>query len=126
MRGAFPVSAGRRFRSVCFEREDLALRLDGCGGARWRRESAVFPERTIAREGKVLLIWIHVETKELKKRLRDVVEPGRDLGHVDGKRKESGEKGLSSTEESVKPAQVGSEAPSEKDKSASSTCESCS
>ncbi|KAJ4310383.1 hypothetical protein N0V84_011001 [Fusarium piperis] len=25
------------------------------------------------------------ETKELKRRVRDVVEPGRDLGHVDGK-----------------------------------------
>ena len=26
------------------------------------------------------------ETKELKKRVRDVIEPGRDLGHVDGKK----------------------------------------
>lgn len=24
------------------------------------------------------------ETKELKRRVRDVIEPGRDLGHVDG------------------------------------------
>ena len=26
------------------------------------------------------------ETKELKKRVRDIIEPGRDLGHVDGKK----------------------------------------
>jgi len=26
------------------------------------------------------------ETKELKRRVRDVIEPGRDLGHVDGKK----------------------------------------
>ena len=26
-----------------------------------------------------------VETKELKRRVRDIIEPGRDLGHVDGK-----------------------------------------
>jgi len=26
------------------------------------------------------------ETKELKRRIRDVIEPGRDLGHVDGKK----------------------------------------
>lgn len=26
------------------------------------------------------------ETKELKRRLRDVIDPGRDLGHVDGKK----------------------------------------
>lgn len=33
------------------------------------------------------------ETKELKRRVRDVVEPGRDLGHVDrGKDKKEGEK----------------------------------
>ena len=27
------------------------------------------------------------ETKELKRRVRDIIEPGRDLGHVDGKKK---------------------------------------
>jgi len=27
------------------------------------------------------------ETKELKKRVRDIIDPGRDLGHVDGKKK---------------------------------------
>lgn len=26
------------------------------------------------------------ETKELKRRVRDIIEPGRDLGHVDGKK----------------------------------------
>ena len=30
------------------------------------------------------------ETKELKKRVRDIVEPGRDLGHVDGKMSTAG------------------------------------
>jgi hypothetical protein len=35
------------------------------------------------------------ETKELKRRVRDVIEPGRDLGHVDrdhGKKKEESKK----------------------------------
>jgi len=27
------------------------------------------------------------ETKELKKRVRDIIDPGRDLGHVDGRKK---------------------------------------
>ena len=27
-----------------------------------------------------------IEAKELKKRIRDMIAPGRDLGHVDGKR----------------------------------------
>lgn len=30
------------------------------------------------------------ETKELKKRVRDIIDPGRDLGHVDGKKKTTG------------------------------------
>lgn len=29
------------------------------------------------------------ETKELKRRVRDIIDPGRDLGHVDGKKKTS-------------------------------------
>jgi hypothetical protein len=33
------------------------------------------------------LIISNTETKELKKRVRDIIEPGRDLGHVDGKKK---------------------------------------
>ncbi|KAH8155645.1 uncharacterized protein LAJ45_00655 [Morchella importuna] len=36
------------------------------------------------------------ETKELKKRVRDVIDPSRDLGHVDGKKKPSTEIVLSS------------------------------
>jgi hypothetical protein len=28
----------------------------------------------------------YIETKELKKRVRDVIDPKRDLGHVDGKK----------------------------------------
>lgn len=32
------------------------------------------------------------ETKELKRRVRDVIEPGRDLGHVDRDYRKSGEK----------------------------------
>lgn len=39
------------------------------------------------------------ETKELKRRVRDVVEPGRDLGHVD---RNHGEKGEEKVEEKVK------------------------
>jgi len=30
------------------------------------------------------------ETKELKRRVRDIIEPGRDLGHIDGKKGKEG------------------------------------
>jgi hypothetical protein len=36
------------------------------------------------------LILSNTETKELKKRVRDIIEPGRDLGHVDGKKSLAG------------------------------------
>lgn len=36
---------------------------------------------------KLILIILNTETKELKRRIRDIIEPGRDLGHVDGKKK---------------------------------------
>lgn len=54
------------------------------------------------------------ETKELKRRVRDVVEPGRDLGHVDrGKEKEKKE------DKTGKAGEKGDEAAGEK------KCEDC-
>lgn len=35
----------------------------------------------------------HIETKELKRRVRDIVDPDRDLGHVDGKKKSTSASG---------------------------------
>jgi len=34
------------------------------------------------------LLILRTETKELKRRVRDVIDPKRDLGHVDGKKSE--------------------------------------
>jgi selT/selW/selH-like putative selenoprotein len=45
------------------------------------------------------------ETKELKRRVRDVIEPDRDLGHVDkdyGKKKDEGKKDDAVEEQTVK------------------------
>lgn len=46
------------------------------------------------------------ETKELKRRVRDVIDPGRDLGHVDGKKKS-----VASTTESSNFSTTGRETP---------------
>ncbi|KAI9817797.1 MAG: hypothetical protein M1827_000916 [Pycnora praestabilis] len=53
-----------------------------------RRAEGGFPERSDGEdEGAYLRVYILInfvpETKELKKRLRDIIDPSRDLGHVD-------------------------------------------
>jgi predicted Rdx family selenoprotein len=32
------------------------------------------------------MLILSAETKELKRRVRDIIDPNRDLGHVDGKK----------------------------------------
>lgn len=50
----------------------------------------------------------NTETKELKRRLRDIIEPGRDLGHVDDKKsvksttQEQGHQGSNENENPIK------------------------
>jgi hypothetical protein len=34
----------------------------------------------------IYALFYSIETKELKKRVRDLIQPDRDLGHVDGKK----------------------------------------
>ncbi|KAI5845194.1 Rdx family-domain-containing protein [Morchella snyderi] len=68
------------------------------------------------------------ETKELKKRVRDVIDPSRDLGHVDGRKKPSTETTISpvvrGAGEQAGQAQKTNPACTPKD-GGGSTCEDC-
>ncbi|KAL2693827.1 hypothetical protein Neosp_000393 [[Neocosmospora] mangrovei] len=61
------------------------------------------------------------ETKELKRRVRDVVEPGRDLGHVDGKHAKKTEENKAAQPQQVEEKVVQGEASQGGDKK----CEDC-
>lgn len=47
------------------------------------------------------------ETKELKRRVRDVIDPSRDLGHVDGHKKEQTETKAEAKTEQAEQAEQG-------------------
>ncbi|KAL6356161.1 hypothetical protein LRP88_09752 [Fusarium phalaenopsidis] len=61
------------------------------------------------------------ETKELKRRVRDVVEPGRDLGHVDGKHAKKTEENKAAQPQQVEEKAVQGESNQGGDKK----CEDC-
>ncbi|WAO88543.1 Hypothetical protein NCS54_00589600 [Fusarium falciforme] len=61
------------------------------------------------------------ETKELKRRVRDVVEPGRDLGHVDGKHAKKTEENKAAQPQQAEEKAVQGEASQGGDKK----CEDC-
>ncbi|KAH7272780.1 Rdx family-domain-containing protein [Fusarium solani] len=61
------------------------------------------------------------ETKELKRRVRDVVEPGRDLGHVDGKHTKKTEENKAAQPQQAEEKAVQGEASQGGDKK----CEDC-
>ncbi|KAI8721003.1 hypothetical protein NCS52_00546600 [Fusarium sp. LHS14.1] len=61
------------------------------------------------------------ETKELKRRVRDVVEPGRDLGHVDGKHAKKTEENKAAQPQQTEEKAVQGEASQGGDKK----CEDC-
>ena len=117
------------------------MRREGCHLKLWRKDAegnckfefrrTAEPRNTIACSWTVLTSW--VETKELKRRVRDIIDPGRDLGHVDGNK---GKGGLPAEEhaamksnvvkaDKIKPAQS-SPIPSEvKMITDASVCEDC-
>lgn len=64
-----------------------------------RKEEGGFPGRSLSAPQRISVsnasyslgsvAWTNlvlVETKELKRRVRDIIDPARDLGHVDGKK----------------------------------------
>lgn len=54
----------------------------------------------------LLMTNISAETKELKKRVRDIIDPSRDLGHVDGKKKSTVAETTSSSTSEAAPSGV--------------------
>jgi len=69
-------------------------------------------------EGLCANVPAFVETKELKRRVRDCIQPGRDLGHVDGK-KTAGTLG----KQEEKPGEVKTKASEEPGEKACEDCE---